>query len=58
MSCQKSIGWQRSDVIDTPNGKQLANLLEADFRFAPSNHRTNSFAFDSPALNSNLLGDP
>ena len=49
---------QRSDVIYSLNGEQLANLLEADLSLSTRNHCANSFAIDSMALDRHLVGNP
>ena len=53
-----NLGRQRSDKIYAGDGKQLADLLEADFGVSTRDHGADSLALDSLALARDLAGNP
>ena len=45
-------------MVDAGHGKELAHLLEADFRFSPRDHGAHALAaFDAAALAYHLIRD-
>src|SRR5262245_21700654 len=53
-----NLARQRTSIIYTLDGKQLANLLKADLCLATRNYGTDSLALDSLTLWRNLIGNP